>query len=73
MSKKSTKIKPTTTNNIVDELDTELNKLEGKSAKIRYMTSIGMDRKSIAGKLGIRYQHVRNVQCTLLKKDMNKE
>jgi hypothetical protein len=55
------------------ELDAALALLEGKSAKIRYMDSIGMDRKAIAAKLAIRYQHVRNVLVTQLKKDIVKK
>lgn len=43
-----------------------------KSAKIRYLLSKEYKRKDIANLLGIRYQHVRNVEVTLLKKDMTK-
>lgn len=43
-----------------------LNKLPSKSAKIRYLTSLDWTRSQIADKLGIRYQHVRNVQITPL-------
>lgn len=50
--------------------DKELNSLPTKSAKIRYLTSKGLTRSAIAKLLDIRYQHVRNVQVTLLKKDM---
>lgn len=50
--------------------ENELNDLKGKSSKIRYLTSKGLTRSEIANMLGIRYQHVRNVQVTLLKKDM---
>ena len=50
----------------IDEAD----KLTGKSAKIRYLDSAGWSRKEIAVHLGIRYQHVRNVLVTILKKDM---
>lgn len=55
---------------VVDNVDATLDTLNGKSAKIRYLTSEGWNRKDIAVKLGIRYQHVRNVQVTLLKKDI---
>ena len=48
----------------------ELNALPGKSSKVRYLTAKGLTRSEIANLLGIRYQHVRNVQVTLLKKDM---
>lgn len=44
--------------------------LPSKSAKIRYLDSQGWNRAKIAKHLGIRYQHVRNVLVTLLKKDM---
>jgi hypothetical protein len=43
-----------------------------KSAKIRYYLSKGYKRSEIAKHMNIRYQHVRNVEVTLLKKDMNK-
>ena len=38
------------------------------SGKIRYLTSIGMKRGEVAKMLNIRYQHVRNVLVTPLKK-----
>jgi DNA-binding NarL/FixJ family response regulator len=41
-----------------------ISKLPSKSAKIRYLTAKGWSRSQIAGYLGIRYQHVRNVQIT---------
>lgn len=50
------------------ELEQTLNKLEGPSSKIRYLTSLGWERGAIAHKLSIRYQHVRNVQMNPLKK-----
>ena len=43
-----------------------------KSAKIRFYLSKGYARKEIANHLGIKYQHVRNVEVTLLKKDIKK-
>lgn len=46
--------------------------LNGKSAKIRFYLSKGFARNVIATHLGIRYQHVRNVEVTLLKKDITK-
>lgn len=59
------------TNEQVQKYDqAEMDALNGKSAKIRYLTSKGLSRSEIANMLGIRYQHVRNVQVTLLKKDM---
>ena len=44
-----------------------LTKLPTKSAKIRYLTDLKWSRSQIADKLGIRYQHVRNVQITPVK------
>lgn len=49
-----------------------VSKLEGKSAKIRFYLSKGYGRNVIAKHLGIRYQHVRNVEVTLLKRDIKK-
>lgn len=46
----------------------KLNSMETKSAKIRYLTSLQWSRSQIADKLKIRYQHVRNVQITPVKK-----
>jgi hypothetical protein len=51
---------------IINEAET----LVGKSAKIRFFHSKGWDRSKIAKHLDIRYQHVRNVLVTQLKKDM---
>lgn len=42
--------------------------LKNKSQVIRYLDSEGFSRSSIAGFLGVRYQHVRNVLVTELKK-----
>lgn len=42
--------------------------LTTKSAKIRAMNAAGMSRMAIAKSLGIRYQHVRNVLITPVKK-----
>lgn len=38
------------------------------SSKIRELTAKGMKRGEIAKQLGIRYQHVRNVQLQVLKR-----
>ena len=46
----------------------ELNTLPTTSAKIRFLTSLDWPRGQIAKELGIRYQHVRNVQITPVKK-----
>lgn len=46
----------------------QLNQMPTKSAKIRYLSAEGLSRSEIAKVLGIRYQHVRNVLITQLKK-----
>lgn len=46
----------------------DVSDLNGKSAKIRFYLSKGFERNVIAAHLGIRYQHVRNVEVTQLKK-----
>lgn len=43
-------------------------KLTTKSAVIRYLSAEGMKRGEIAKLLNIRYQHVRNVLITPVKK-----
>lgn len=50
------------------DLDKELAALPTKSARIRYLDSIRWTRSKIAKKLDIRYQHVRNVLITPIKK-----
>lgn len=50
----------------------DISGLKDKSTKIRFLIAQGYSRSSIAKLLGIRYQHVRNVEVTLLKKDMKK-
>lgn len=45
----------------------QLNGLETKSAKIRFLKSEGHSTADIARILDIRYQHVRNVLITPLK------
>lgn len=49
-------------------IDSILESLPTKSSKIRYLFESGMKRSEIATKLNIRYQHVRNVLITPLKK-----
>lgn len=44
-----------------------------KSAVIRYLTSQGFDVKTIAKHLGMRYQHVRNVAKSELKRGPNED
>lgn len=39
-----------------------------KSARIRFLNSLGYSRADIARHMNIRYQHVRNVLITPLKK-----
>lgn len=43
-------------------------KLTGASAQIRYLASLGWERGDIARFTGKRYQHVRNVLITPLKR-----
>lgn len=50
------------------KVDEMLAVLPTTSAKIRYLASEGFSRGDISRKLGIRYQHVRNVLITPLKK-----
>lgn len=47
---------------------TAYNDLKTKSAKIRYLHGEKFSRSQIANYLGIRYQHVRNVLTTELKR-----
>ena len=49
-------------------LETKLESLPTKSARIRYLDSEAFTRSEIAKILNIRYQHVRNVLITPLKK-----
>lgn len=58
----TTKIKLTKTQ------QSELNKLPTTSAKIRYLDSKDYTRSEIAKILNKRYQHVRNVLITPIKK-----
>jgi len=62
--------KQTETNLNVAEMsgDDLIERFGTKSAVIRYLDSEGWKRGDIARKLGIRYQHVRNVLITPLKK-----
>ena len=52
----------------VKKIPAEIEKLETKSAKIRALAAKGWSRGDIARVLGIKYQHVRNVLTTPLKK-----
>lgn len=53
---------------IETNVDETLETLTTTAAKIRYLDSTGMSRGAIAKKLNIRYQWVRNVLITPLKK-----
>lgn len=47
---------------------TDLASLATTSAKIRALTAEGLSRMQVSKVLGIRYQHVRNVLITPIKK-----
>lgn len=66
-NKKEVKVK--VINNLKYDVEV-LNNLPSKSAKVRYLDSMNVSRSEISKLLDIRYQHVRNVLVTLLKKDM---
>jgi hypothetical protein len=63
-TKTNTKPTPKLTKSVQDGYDA----CETTSARIRYLASQGMDRGDIARVTGKRYQHVRNVLITPLKK-----
>lgn len=46
---------------------------ETKSAAVRYLTNQGFEVKAIAKHLGMRYQHVRNVAHSTLKRGPNED
>jgi hypothetical protein len=48
--------------------DKDLESLPTTSSKIRFLNSKGLTRSQIKAKLQIRYQHVRNVLITPIKK-----
>lgn len=48
--------------------DKELDTMTTKSAKIRFLLSKNWTRSQVAKKLGVIYQHVRNVEITPVKK-----
>lgn len=64
MSKTNKSTNPTTTHNL-EEL---MSKYQTKSGVIRFLDAEGMKRGEIAKLLNIRYQHVRNVLITPIKK-----
>ena len=43
-----------------------------KSAAIRALLAAGNERKVVAKMLGLRYQHVRNVEITPIKKEQRR-
>lgn len=53
---------------IVKNDEQELNDIKTVSGKIRYLNGKGKTRSEISKILNIRYQHVRNVLVTPLKK-----
>jgi hypothetical protein len=54
---------------IVNRIDSTLESLPTTSSKIRFLHSEGFDRSQISKILNIRYQWVRNVLITPLKKN----
>ena len=59
-----TKTAPVLDKKVADELGT----LATTSAKIRFLLGKGMTRGDVARTLNVRYQHVRNVEITPIKK-----
>lgn len=53
---------------IDQEIESVIQDSGSKSDKIRKLSAMGQSRSQIAKVLGIRYQHVRNVLITPLKK-----
>ena len=75
MAKKATKVKQVATvetqTDVVTDIQRALDGLDAtmsKSAKIRALAGMGFERGPIAKVLGIRYQHVRNVLITPIKR-----
>lgn len=54
---------------VSEDIMTEMNELPTTSSKIRFLDSKGIARKEIARILNKRYQHVRNVLITPIKKE----
>lgn len=65
VASKETKVEALVLN---EEQQVVYNDLKTKSAKIRYLHGEKFSRSQIANYLGIRYQHVRNVLTTELKR-----
>lgn len=55
--------------NLTKAQEKEVSEMSTVSAKIRYLDKIGMTRSQIAKYLDKRYQHVRNVLITPIKKE----
>ncbi len=53
---------------VASTIDAGLDSLPTTSAKIRFLLNSGMSRMQVAKKLNVRYQHVRNVEITPIKK-----
>lgn len=60
----------TATTEVTTKVEYDLSGCTTTSAKIRKLTSLNLDRGTIAKYLGVRYQHVRNVQITPIKKEL---
>lgn len=63
-SNRNTKVIPT----IEDSISEKLESLTTTSSKIRFLDSLGYTRGDISRILGVRYQWVRNVLITPIKK-----
>lgn len=71
MAKKTNKVQEAEqVQEVVQINEEELNNCKTMSAKIRYLASKNMPRGAIAKTLNIRYQWVRNVLITPLKKEI---
>lgn len=75
MAKQATVKKATATKEVVATPDIAKENVKGldtKSSLIRFYLSKGYAIKDIAKHMNIKYQHVRNVSVTQLKKDIKK-
>ncbi len=54
--------------NMNKKVQNKIDQMETKSAKIRYLHTLDFSRSEISRILNIRYQHVRNVLITPLKR-----
>lgn len=55
-------------NKLTKKQSTKLNSFTTTSAKIRFLSNLDYTRSEIKNTLNIRYQHVRNVLITPIKK-----